>query len=533
MKSDRRLTVQHWFHLVLAFMAVLIIAGGVLGAQLMSRTTQIQDELIDQTLPARAEALRMQTALVDQETGVRGYGITGDPDFLGPYTEGRRLQQQATDRLRTLLAGREALLADLDTIEQRAEQWRTEHAEPALEIARTREEQPDTAATERGRQAFDRLRALFTEQNQHLDEARAEGKSELSSARHYRNLVFLGVAVMLLAACVVIAVLLRVIVSRPLRELGKASRRIAEGEFGHRITPSGPADLQALACDVEAMRERVVNALDNAEGKRELLAQQTVDLDAQAVELRRSNAELEQFAYVASHDLQEPLRKVASFCQLLEKRYGDKLDDRGRQYIDFAVDGAKRMQVLINDLLTFSRVGRLDDAQQDISQDRTLDKALKNLSAALEESDARVERAEPLPEVSGDPTLLVMLWQNLLGNALKFRDPDRPPVVVISCTAVREAGGDAWQFCVADNGIGIPQEFAEKVFVVFQRLHSREAYSGTGIGLALCRKIVEHHKGRIWVDPDHSPGTRICFTLPALPARDDEPTTPAPQGATA
>ncbi|KPC62048.1 histidine kinase, partial [Streptomyces sp. NRRL WC-3753] len=142
-------------------------------------------------------------------------------------------------------------------------------------------------------------------------------------------------------------------------------------------------------------------------------------LDVQAADLQRSNAELEQFAYVASHDLQEPLRKVASFCQLLEKRYSAELDDRGRQYIDFAVDGAKRMQVLINDLLTFSRVGRVGDAWQQTSLDAALDRALGNLELAVEESGAVVVRDTTLPEISGDPTTLAMLWQNLLGNALK------------------------------------------------------------------------------------------------------------------
>ncbi|MDK1475822.1 CHASE3 domain-containing protein [Streptomyces sp. 549] len=512
-------------------MAILILAGGALGAHLLNRTAEIHQQLIDRTMPARAEALRMQTALVDQETGVRGFGITEDPQFLAPYTEGRQLQQRSADRMRTLLADRPSLLADVEAIQEAADTWRTEHAEPALEAAREGGP-PDTAATERGRQSFEQLRELVNQQNTRLDQARADGMAELAKARDLRNMVFLAVAVALLAALVLIAVLLRVIVSRPLRELRKASRRIADGDFSHRIEPSGPADLRELAADVEAMREGMVKALDSAEGKRALLAQQTADLDAQAVELRRSNAELEQFAYVASHDLQEPLRKVASFCQLLEKRYGDKLDERGVQYVNFAVDGAKRMQVLINDLLTFSRVGRLDDARQEVAQDRALDKALRNLSTAVEESDVQIERPDELPEVTGDPTLLIMLWQNLIGNAIKFRAPERPPVVRISCTEVEEAGAAAWQFCVEDNGIGIPEEFAEKVFVVFQRLHSREAYSGTGIGLALCRKIVEHHQGRIWVDSGQSPGTRICFTLPALPAQDDAPL-PAPEGATA
>jgi light-regulated signal transduction histidine kinase (bacteriophytochrome) len=238
-------------------------------------------------------------------------------------------------------------------------------------------------------------------------------------------------------------------------------------------------------------------------------------LDEQAVELRRSNAELEQFAYVASHDLQEPLRKVASFCQLLEKRYGDKLDERGVEYIGFAVDGAKRMQVLINDLLSFSRVGRFSTVQVEVPLDTTLDIALGNLATAIEESGAEIVRLKRrLPHVSGDATLLTMLWQNLIGNAVKFRRNDSPPRIVIDCGRGTGDGQSQWLLSVTDNGIGIAEEFSDKVFVIFQRLHGRDVYTGTGLGLALCKKIVEHHGGTIWIDTSYTDGTRFEFTLP-------------------
>jgi light-regulated signal transduction histidine kinase (bacteriophytochrome) len=253
-------------------------------------------------------------------------------------------------------------------------------------------------------------------------------------------------------------------------------------------------------------------------------------LDEQTVELRRSNAELEQFAYVASHDLQEPLRKVASFCQLLEKRYGDELDERGVEYIGFAVDGVKRMQVLINDLLTFSRVGRLNTTQDvDVDLDVTLDAALGNLTTAIDESGAEIIRQAPLPTVVGDPTLLTMLWQNLIGNSVKFHeDGVEPRIVVESVPGTGDHDGQ-WVFSVADNGIGIAEEFVDKVFVIFQRLHGRDVYSGTGIGLALCKKIVEYHGGTIWIDTSFTAGTRFRFTLPATP--DEADTGPAEEPA--
>jgi light-regulated signal transduction histidine kinase (bacteriophytochrome) len=298
-------------------------------------------------------------------------------------------------------------------------------------------------------------------------------------------------------------------VTRPLGALAAACRRITEGNFGERIIAQGPKDIRAIAVDVEDMRQRIVDDLESSRAAREAL-------DEQTVELRRSNAELEQFAYVASHDLQEPLRKVASFCQLLEKRYGDKLDERGVEYIGFAVDGAKRMQVLINDLLTFSRVGRLNATYADVDLDTALDSALTNLSAAVEESGVQIVRPdEGLPRVHGDPTLLTMVWQNLLGNALKFHREGVAPRIVIACERHDDGNDDGWNFSVSDNGIGIPAEFADKVFVIFQRLHVRDAYSGTGIGLALCKKIIEHHGGTIWLDTSYAEGTRFRFTLPA------------------
>lgn len=277
------------------------------------------------------------------------------------------------------------------------------------------------------------------------------------------------------------------------------------GAFGSRIVVRGPSDVRAVAAAVEDMRRRLVAELAESQERETLLAEQTG-------ELRRSNSELEQFAYVASHDLQEPLRKVASFCQLLEKRYGTELDARGKQYIDFAVDGAKRMQVLINDLLTFSRVGRVHESWKPVDLDRSLDRALANLALIVEESGTTVVRADPLPELLGDATSLAMVWQNLIGNAVKFRRPDVPCRITVGC--VRE--GEEWHLTVADNGIGIAPEFADKVFVIFQRLHARDEYEGTGIGLALCRKIIEFHGGRIWLDPGPAEGTLIHFTLPVV-----------------
>ncbi|AYN43993.1 HAMP domain-containing protein [Streptomyces dangxiongensis] len=505
-------------------MGAILLLAAVVGSRQLSRTAEVADRLISQVQPARAEAFRIQTALVDQESGVRGYTITGDRRFLKPYTDGLASEKAHARTMSGLLAHDGRLEKDLRTLRRAADDWRRRYATPLITGANAGPARAgERADMEQGRRAFDHLRTLFTQQNAHLEQAGERTEAQLQQTRSVRNWSFVAMLTALLLTGAALAVMLHFFVVRPLRHLRADARRVADGDFGHRISARGPSDLRSVAWDVEDMRLRIVNELAASRSQQQRLTQQAQDLDTQATELRRSNAELEQFAYVASHDLQEPLRKVASFCQLLDKRYGEQLDGRGKQYIDFAVDGAKRMQVLINDLLTFSRVGRLNDAREPVDLDTVLDKALANLTAAVDEADALIERPERLPHVTGDPTLLTMLWQNLIGNAVKFRTPDR--AVAVHITVARDAEDNAWRFCVTDNGIGIPEEFADKVFVIFQRLHGRDAYTGTGIGLALCKKIIEHHGGRIWIDTAHSDGARLCFTLPGQPQPPPRPTT--------
>ena len=262
---------------------------------------------------------------------------------------------------------------------------------------------------------------------------------------------------------------------------------MAGGDFEHEVTVRGPREVTHLAADVNTMRERILQELSATQEANAIL-------QAQATELQRSNSELEQFAYVASHDLQEPLRKVASFSQLLQRRYAGQLDARADQYIEFAVDGAKRMQALINDLLAYSRVGRSEREPALVSSDAALTQARANLAEQIEETGATIETGH-LPLVLAELPLLIAVFQNLLSNALKFSG-GKPPRIVI--TVRRDE--PFWLFSFTDNGIGIEPEYAERIFVIFQRLHERTAYAGTGIGLSMTRKIIEYFGGRIWLD---------------------------------
>jgi len=225
-------------------------------------------------------------------------------------------------------------------------------------------------------------------------------------------------------------------------------------------------------------------------------------------ELECSNKELEQFAYVASHDLQEPLRMITSYTKLLERRYKDKLDENANDFIAYAVDGATRMQGLINSLLAFSRVSTRGKEFGPTDCCLVLNQAIANLKMFIEENSASI-KYDPLPTVMGDGSQLVLLFQNLIGNAIKFRGENTPQVHISA-----QRNEEEWVFCVSDNGIGIDPEYFNRIFVIFQRLHGKDTYPGFGIGLSISKKIVERHHGRIWVESEGGKGTRFYFTIP-------------------
>jgi signal transduction histidine kinase len=480
----------------LALTGVLIILFITAGLALTDFIHKGND-VVNRWQPAATRSTALLADYLNQETGVRGYALTGQEGFLQPYNDYR--VQEAADRtaLQSLLAARKDLLTRLHAVEQAADMWQQLTARRIIAQVQQGAAHPANLLDETDdKNRFDAIRSAA---NALLQRVAAVTNDAKRARKHAADLA-VGVAITT-GAVVVLASLatwraLQTEVLRPVEQLAAQTRAVSGGELNRVIRPSGPIEIEQLGIDVERMRGRIADELARVEIARD--------------ELKRSNADLEQFAYVASHDLSEPLRKVSNFTQLLERQYGNQLDDRAKQYIAFAVDGAKRMQALISDLLALSRVGRTTESFTPVDVNTVLDEALANLEDRIAECDAGIGRSE-LPTVLGDKSLLVALFENLIGNSIKYRG-DGPPLIAV--TAVRNPALSGWEFAVTDNGIGIDPQYSERVFAIFQRLHLRDAYGGTGIGLALCRKIVEFHGGRIWLDVTASPGATFRFTIP-------------------
>ncbi|MCO5992630.1 sensor histidine kinase [Actinoallomurus rhizosphaericola] len=500
-----RLGVGHWYSLGLVLLMLAVIVVGTAVGLVVRDGSAARTALLRHVDPAVLESGRLSTSVSAEVGAIRSYSLTGDKTAPATY-------RQAESETTASLASITRLLRDtphagparaaIAEVGSRAAAWRHDYADPLTNGTG----KPSAAF---GEQRFAAVRDAVATARTRLAELQHRSADRLDRKVDLLYEMLVGGAVVLVVGALGLTLLIRRTVLRPVAALTGQVRRVSQGDLTHPLRVAGPAELAELAAHVDAMRNHILEEWREASEAR-------AKLDEQTRELRRSNAELEQFAYVASHDLQEPLRKVASFCQMLERRYADVLDDRGRQYIDFAVDGAKRMQSLINDLLNFSRVGRVNRDMTVVNCETVLAAALDNLGLARSESDAGITW-DPLPKVMGDATLLTQLLQNLIGNAIKFRS-EEPPRVKISA----ERDGDFWEFACSDNGIGIDAAYAERIFLIFQRLHPKDEYAGTGIGLALCKKIVEYHGGRIWLDtaPEQK-GTTIRWTLPAIEETDD------------
>jgi len=436
----------------------------------------------DLKLQIISEQMSVSRFLLSSETTPRGR-----EDLLGPYFRAHDLISGDLDAL--VAYGRGPSPAGLTTaLNVLRGQIQIAEAKSDQEIALIRSGAPIQATSGVDFTQADLVRSLAAAVDRRV--VQRISRSSADSRRFASDSTRLVVIASLLGTGFALAVALLVTwsISGPLRRLTASADRIAAGEL---VEPP------------PSHRRDEIGSLSRAVSK------MVRTLNQQTDELKRSNADLEQFAYIASHDLQEPLRMVSGFTGLLQRRYRGKLDADADEFIGFAIGGVNRMQELINDLLSYSRVGREDVSAKAVDMQIVVDKALANLQTAIEERSALVSSG-PLPTLLANEGMLVRVFQNLIGNALKFCKAERPIVRIAA-----ERHGTEWRFSVADNGIGIDPQYKDRIFLIFQRLHKQGEYPGTGIGLAVCKRIVERNGGRIWLESEPGKGTTFFFTLPA------------------
>ena len=489
--------------LVRSFGAMLLVLLALLGFALWNfhRLGQA-DGWKAHTYQVLLESQRLKEDLFLMDNGVRGFIVNGKPADLQTLETGKRGFRAHLNELQSLVEENPRQVQRLTEATTRKDAY--------LEIAATilAERLPSdtleqalikTSHTSVARRAaLDAARATLDEfENNEKDLLAGRINEQNRWQRLTETTLWVGSAFAILLTAFLSSVCVRAV-----RESSSAYARLRESN-------------DQLACAISQL-QTAKEGLEVEVGQRRDAEEK---LRRAVGELKRSNTELEQFAYVASHDLQEPLRAVAGCVQVLKRRYEGKLDERADQFIGHAVDGAQRMQNLILDLLAYSRVGTKGKAFAEVSLDRVVDGALQNLSASVKESAAHIERA-PLPSLRGDGGQLEQVFQNLISNAIKFRGDFSPQIKIGCVPAQDEAHGNGWKFFVSDEGPGIEPQYFERIFVMFQRLHTRAEYPGTGIGLAIVKKIIERHGGHIHVESEVGRGTTFWFFLPQNPPED-------------
>ena len=440
----------------------------------------------------------LRVALLNIQTGYRGYALSGNRSFLEPYRLGLSESADALQHLKNLQTFPQQIAA----LERSTKLYEVQVASN-LELVKVGQALPSD------------LQELFLREEKRLfDGLRVEFQLLLDQALNgffvTRQKVTTGLLWLswlpwlafglLAAAALAVRSGLRQLILDPIRKLERAAQGLADGDGSIRLEVRSNDEMGKLSATFN---------------------QTAVTLSLRTAELQRSNRDLEQFAYVASHDLQEPLRMVSSYTQLLGKRYAGKLDERADTYIHYAVDGANRMQALIHDLLKYSRAGTRQAPLLPTSATAVVNDVLRSFELLISESGAQITVGE-LPEVLADRVQLTQIFQNLIGNALKFRREGVAHNVTLSAEPDDSSGRAMWRFTVLDNGIGIQKEYFERIFVIFQRLHTREAFSGSGIGLAICQRLIERHGGQIWLESVPDEGSAFHFTLQAVSPENSE-----------
>jgi signal transduction histidine kinase len=454
-----------WVALVPVVLAVLAWWG--------SLQYRAQVRWVSHTQQVLSEMDSLLLAVTNAEAGQRGYVLTGDESYAETFRAALPQVEGSIGRLRDLIrdsgADQQARLEELAP----AVRVRIDELRASIELRRTQGEAAANAAVPAGSgRPFRRIALTINLEEERLlaQRLRAQGHTEVRAAACFGAGIAVSIGLLFWAYHLIV--------------LYANERKRAEQE--------------AVRLNAE-LEQRVT--------------ERTAELREANENLIRSNADLERFAYVASHDLQEPLRMISAYVDLLARRYEGKLDKDADDYIRFAIEGASRMRLLISDLLSYSRTGMQTLHLAPTDLEKVLETVLDNLRILCEEARAEIVH-EPLPVVSGDQAGLMLVLQNLLSNAIKFRQPDLPPRVRVAA----HRNGEEWRFVVEDNGIGFDGQYADRIFEIFQRLHSAGAYPGTGIGLAISKRVIEAHGGRMWAESAEGAGSKFWFSLPAAEA---------------
>jgi signal transduction histidine kinase len=508
------------FGLVVSLLVLLSLA-----AFANERANESAGSEVTQTITVISDSNTALAALLDMETSYRGYLLAGRPEFLDPYTAGQIVYRNALAKLVDETADNPDQMTRWQRIGMLAETWQQQVTEPGIALRREVDAgRADRAAidqlvgTGEGRRQFDAIREVFTAANAEEDRL-LEQRTTQASAANQSLLVTLGAGTLLaLAIGLAAGLLLTRDITDASGRLALAAEQIASGDLHQRVGLHRRDELGRSAEAFDRMADRLEGSITRLEDSEQLLREQTMEFE-------RSNRELQEFASVASHDLQEPLRKVRAFGDRLAAHEGPGLSPRGQDYLARMQDAAGRMQTLISDLLALSRVTTRGQPFTAIDLHHIAEQVIGDLEERIVQADGQVHLG-PLPTIEADPTQMRQLLQNLLGNALKFHRPGVPPIVNVTATIL---GGDEsdetdearLQLAVVDNGIGFDEKYLDRIFTTFQRLHGRTEYEGTGIGLAVCRRIAERHNGSITAYSTVNEGSTFLVDLPVRQARTD------------